>query len=443
MEDKGKLHDLFNSIDSTTDDPAMDWASIGPEINKALDAKKKKKRRLLLFWFFGMTSLVAFVLTLTLVNTEGKTHHNSTATTLPTTSISDQPKFAALPQRSQVLEQTNLDLGTSTEDEAVKKNRIQVIPGSPSINKRNQLPTKSTSSSQIIHDSNIEDQSKSPMPLQSEQPSESVIKWNLTSPSNPPMVLGYLNTEIINPLTHSAPNINVPQLTLAPTIEQIDRLDTKLEVGVYGGITNNQLHNSYANAKELVSSNIEIGVTVPIYNSIYIAVGLGLDQQRFQTEFVDQQNINIYKPKTPDTIYYYGNNTEVIYKDSIGGISTRRFGYTNKITSFSIPLEVQYRVQLKNLTVSAQTGIALDMHQAVDLQTADEDFLISSRANKSSFSFSPRFVAALSTHVPLSKRLTLGARYRLTFQSLHKSISVERQSFTTHGVQLGLRYSMR
>jgi len=447
MEEPGRLHDMFDAFDSESSDPGMEWSEMGPIINAALDKKEKKKRRGFIYWILGSVLLIA-ALTYFMIDAGSK--------------IETLNNLASQNQKQQIKQKEASPLAPSkiNRQEIVHNNHISKEERTtPTLHLQNRsLKTENTHSpdsrinkaESLSFSSNM---AKAQRRNQTVPSDETPTKQKLltddaaTSQADPlperitsrTMQYDYLIRMGLDKLHYSRSIDVVPNIIQFPKIDEELEKQNRLTVLAYSGVTNNDLHTDYSSTTSLSGVSMDVAIQKILHRNFFIELGTSIDQQRFQTAFEDTTAIKLYRPNTPDTIFYYGSVEEIIYTDSISGLGIRSFGNTNKVTTLSIPVSMGYRAQFGSLSVGTQVGLGFDLYQKVDFRTADALFDVQSRSSSTQFSFTPKFFGILSVEYDISNHLSLGGRYRISRQTVHPWQDSEKRSFTAQGIQVGLR----
>lgn len=452
MEQPGKLHDSFDSFNSHSEDPALDWAEMGPMINDALQKKETKKRRWLFFWLFGSTIIIAALIYITSDLLGGQAaSHNQLEDSLEgyESQISeDQPHHAKATIAPVITQDSESDAKEISTDP--KPLRQITDGGNREIEKERQHSDANGRISAMQQPAEKSPHSLTTITANTKANTAAGTTLTLTLTQSERLALNNTNTE-----TPSREQLNVdylsnksPLLTyltnpplLFTDIKYISKPSTldkkKLTLYTFAGLLQNDLHGNYQNTHALASTNLNVGMMLPLCNRFYLSAGVGLDQQRFQTGFVESQNIKLYRPGTPDTIFFYTNSQRVVFKDSIAGIGTRNFGHTNKVTSLNIPIEAGYRFQFGRLSVSAQLGVIFDIHQKIDFRIANNVNQIQNRQSSSSWNIRPGIVGSLALEFMINDKFSVVGRYRQSRQSVSPWEQDDHTTYSSRGVQVG------
>jgi hypothetical protein len=444
MEEPGKLNDLFDSYNSENSDPRLHWSEMGPKINAALQEKKKKKR--FLWWpLFGVwLALIVVVGYSSLINSKEKMH---------LAPVSTDNKMQV-----DIIKGQYTDFSKSLEKEKPFTNQASpalALKEESTIQNNIQQPkNRNILKKSIMQDAN-------PVDIKSDNSADRVntsIEPTTNTTHHQEKVAGSSDSFFdIQPGATSDETKFIPSLIskVIITKQQLSSFYIKpfqkikpiknstTSIYTFSGINFNNLHKKHSNSTALKGTSIEMGIEKKIKDNFFVSLGLGIEQNRFQTSFEQVKPIEIYKPQTIDTIYNYrGENEEVIYTDYVDGLGIRSFGHTNKVTTAMLPLHVGYKFEIGKLIIAPQLGIVLTLHQQTRFEIANHLYEIQSRVSSHSWSMHPLFRGAISMQLPLSIHSAIALRYNITAQSIHPWSENKREQYLGHGIQIGYQYRL-
>ena len=455
MEGPGKLNDMFESYTIDSNDSQLQWSEMGQKINDALPpVEEKKKRRFIWWWLSGLGVVLAILFF----------------------------GWDALQSPDSISSSTEV---TASANPVAADREDIVVPKSDAVEKES-LVTQSESKTSIKNRRNSEHNSNNSMNIKKSGvagfnnytiEAVEIIKENINNKVDVESEIDNLfsvddDDEIVNLNSNlqfdsatSARNIlsDVKRLELLPidalvvdndiatiegkyiqspndekTINQLNK-----SVYLYSGIELSNIADQYQNASALLGSSIEAGINIPLRNNFFLSTGLRYQQHRFQTEFIQSEAIQIFRPESIDTIFNYGSDYQVlVFTDFVDGVGTRSFGYTNTINTLSLPVEIGYSFNFGKIKVAPQLGLALMLNQQSTLRTANEFFDIESVDATDSWSMFPLVRGGVSVQVPVMSRLNLAVRYNFSGQTLYSATGSDRSNYISHGVQLGFHFDL-
>lgn len=455
MEGPGKLNDMFESYTIDSNDSQLQWSEMGQKINDALPpVEEKKKRRFIWWWLSGLGVVLAILFF----------------------------GWDALQSPDSISSSTEV---TASANPVAADREDIVVPKSDAVEKES-LVTQSESKTSIKNRRNSEHNSNNSMNIKKSGvagfnnytiEAVEIIKENINNKVDVESEIDNLfsvddDDEIVNLNSNlqfdsatSARNIlsDVKRLELLPidalvvdndiatiegkyiqspndekTINQLNK-----SVYLYSGIELSNIADQYQNASALLGSSIEAGINIPLRNNFFLSTGLRYQQHRFQTEFIQSEAIQIFRPESIDTIFNYGSDYQVlVFTDFVDGVGTRSFGYTNTINTLSLPVEIGYSFNFGKIKVAPQLGLALMLNQQSTLRTANEFFDIESVDATDSWSMFPLVRGGVSVQVPVMSRLNLAVRYNFSGQTLYSATGSDRSNYISHGVQVGFHFDL-
>ena len=455
MEGPGKLNDMFESYTIDSNDSQLQWSEMGQKINDALPpVEEKKKRRFIWWWLSGLGVVLAILFF----------------------------GWDALQSPDSISSSTEV---TASANPVAADREDIVVPKSDAVEKES-LVTQSESKTSIKNRRNSEHNSNNSMNIKKSGvagfnnytiEAVEIIKENINNKVDVESEIDNLfsvddDDEIVNLNSNlqfdsatSARNIlsDVKRLELLPidalvvdndiatiegkyiqspndekTINQLNK-----SVYLYSGIELSNIADQYQNASALLGSSIEAGINIPLRNNFFLSTGLRYQQHRFQTDFIQSEAIQIFRPESIDTIFNYGSDYQVlVFTDFVDGVGTRSFGYTNTINTLSLPVEIGYSFNFGKIKVAPQLGLALMLNQQSTLRTANEFFDIESVDATDSWSMFPLVRGGVSVQVPVMSRLNLAVRYNFSGQTLYSATGSDRSNYISHGVQVGFHFDL-
>lgn len=457
MEGPGKLNDMFESYTEDTNDSKLQWSEMGPKINDALPPKEeKKKRRFIWLWLLGAGIIFSVLFyawsSLRSTYTDANDTPFTTYANSKVNKVDNTVAHSTIKAVDQISEnKASIGLNDTISNRMVSDNR------STGISKELENLTESRKS---IKNNNA----------------VSTIDDNLNvglkhKVSNQDIAINTFNNSDIDILMKEGTDVNESnqvlsevqrvESLLAKSIlnnnDSIPRANNFIEISqdsdianelaasiyLYSGIELSNIADEYQNTKSLLGSSIEAGINIPINNRFFLSTGLSYQQHRFQTEFIQSEAIQIFKPETIDTIFNYGLDYQIlVFTDFVDGVSTRSFGYTNTINTLSLPVEIGYSFKVGKVQVAPQVGLGLMINQQSMLRTADQFFEIESVNTTKSWSMFPLVRGGVSLQVPVLSRLSLAVKYNFSGQLLYSSNGTDRIHYIRHGAQLGIHFDL-
>ena len=455
MEGPGKLNDLLGSHKSENSNPQLDWAAIAPAVNDAMTNQKKKKKRKAVLWWLSGSALILIPLCYILlqlpvseklaatytannsVRAEDYVTVESAETTTPTYNVETTSQSTPATQLDRLkgsapvaTETTVIDATDVQDSDSRPTKEIKTIAEQASV----YLPASNT---KLLGTAGYTTASGTDNIAADLPPADD----SKTTPSGPSAANMVIAQEIprVNPLLVSTIPALSPHVAIIPS-SQISTISSRsMKLHQYGGVMFSNVASLYSNATPLTGVNMESAITKQIRGAWVVSTGVRMQQLRFQTAFIDRTPIQVYSPMTADTIYRFaGGEENIVYTDSIAGTGTRSYGYTNKLTSISIPLSVGYMIDVGGITVTPQLGVALSMYEKQRFNIADEMYALTAVNVSNSWSLKPTYHAALGIDIPITHSIGIGTRYIVTRESLARAEGSS--AIISHGLQAAIYY---
>lgn len=439
MEGPGKLNDMLGSHKSEINNPKLDWAAINPAVKDALSNQKKKKRRRILFWWITGLLLPTIFFLLHSNNTPVVKNHVleiQVDQNLPSKAISSQyertDRITKTTQNPPLDVSTTMDKILSTEA-VVKKTRAST--DNLYINTASILVAPA-----IGHFQSKRSTSALGQPVAR----ANILTDNITTIDKPQRVALAISSLNLRTLSTFAAEIDMPtpRATLVPVFPRVSPSSRATKIYQYGGITYSNLATLHTNTSSLLGSVLETTFAKRLKGNWTMQAGFRVQQLRFQTNFTQTMPITVYSPMTADTIYRYPDGVEeVVFTDSIAGTGTRTFGYSNKLTSVTVPINIGYVIQFKKITLTPQIGVALNIYEKQNFRIADDLYNIENTEQSSSLTFAPTYQAALGLDIPITQDIGLATRYVFSRESFTVTHDNTNQTVNGHSLQAGLYYN--
>lgn len=192
--------------------------------------------------------------------------------------------------------------------------------------------------------------------------------------------------------------------------------------------------------KSKVDFSTEIGVKYLVNDYWFISAGISVSRSSFRTEFVQRNNVILYKPNTVDTIFQYSTGeSNIVYRDSIMGIRTRSFGHSSRQTNYGIPLHFGYDFTKGSTVFTPELGALLSLSQRINARSVDNDFQYKDYNESKHFNFLLAFRAGMGISRKIGKG-KIKVRYLFDFNPSITLSDYTIDGFYNHNVQIGYEY---
>lgn len=422
---KKSLADKLKDHKVTVDNIELFWDNMGPSILGKIEEEKKKHKAFAWWWLGGsafVLVLVGILLYLVIpfspisgfgpvvkeLSTgiqDDKENQNKSTRSLASSKVGQ----AAALKSSSVIEgheeavvssdykDQNDDLPFSRELENISRK----VSGSLSNSSRNMLPAESNAFevqglvllpiSESVNTSSWKLESRPGTPYDTKNPTGEELSSRFTN--------SYIDALNSLPLKRSESlKSSVVSRLLAPSkVEIIVSRSNKNAISIETGVTLSNLGSSYPHANNKFGHYTNINYHRLLSDHFSIHGGLLYEDYRFRNSFETSDNIKIYAPNTPQTVYVVNGRVEYVTTvDSISGVSKRSFAHHNQMRIISVPLALCYHQRLGQFDLLLEAGTVISLFQQSEGLVSDQSFNISDYNEQTLALFRPSFGMGLS-----------------------------------------------
>jgi len=387
MSKENKISKKINEHKSISTNPSLSWDAIGEDINKGVAEKRFKKRRkrvliwlcfvgVCLFMLYGIGLLLQEEKTMSAVDIEqlssiadvvqSEAGESSIAVVgedmvkvsedLSRVDITDIDNNQKITQEYKF---TSVDAGKTKVSEVVNKS----YNAGSNISNSNSQSVQRYNLNAVGNFNNIEE-------AVSENNIEKTLLGGVTNVANKRFISSIAKDRALlddikySPVKFNFISTDIRSIEPLPFEDSFDN-ETSKHKRYYSfqvGMNQTNIGDNYALSSSELGYSVEVLAHWNVYDNIYLGTGVGYNSLNFKSEFESVRDLNIFKPNTPDTLFYF--NSELVHtvaKDSIGAQEIRRFRNYNSVSIISIPFQLSYIWEYKKLHFIPAVGGSLNV----------------------------------------------------------------------------------